>query len=395
MGMRLLPSTRGLPRAYWFLFAGALLNRLGGFVLILLAFYLKEERHYSVEGAGFIIALYGAGSFASGPVGGTLADRIGRRRTMLFSQFSGALAMLALGAAREPIHVGIAAFVMGLLCDLRRPAINAAVSDLVPAEDRKRAYGLLYWAVNIGFAGSALLTGAVAKVSFQFVFVCDAATTALFGFIVLAGVPETMPSAPSGLERSGPFPYFDRVFMAYVGVCFVIILVFSQGFAPLPLDLAAHGIDPSTYGSLIAINGVLVVALQPLATERLARARPDVVLAIAAALIGLGMGANAIARTPLTYAMGIVLWTAGEIAMAPVGPAVVADLSPASQRGAYQGAYQAAWGGSAFFAPLLGSFLLGRFGSYGLWGSCFAAGLVAAAGQLGIGTLVRRRLAAA
>src|SRR3982751_1500664 len=35
-GMRLVPDTRGLPRAYWLLFAGTFLNKAGGFVLILL-----------------------------------------------------------------------------------------------------------------------------------------------------------------------------------------------------------------------------------------------------------------------------------------------------------------------------------------------------------------------
>ena len=37
----------GLPRAFWILFAGTLINRTGGFVLIFLAIYLTEARGFS------------------------------------------------------------------------------------------------------------------------------------------------------------------------------------------------------------------------------------------------------------------------------------------------------------------------------------------------------------
>src|SRR5438105_5507344 len=103
-------SLRGLPRTYWVLWTGALINRLGGFVMPLLALYLTGERGIAVEQVGFVIALYGGGSLAAGPVGGFLCDRFGRRRTMIFALISGAVAMLHLGAARAPPHIAAAAF---------------------------------------------------------------------------------------------------------------------------------------------------------------------------------------------------------------------------------------------------------------------------------------------
>jgi MFS family permease len=395
--VRLLPDIRGLPRPYWFLFAGAFLNKLGGFVMILLAFYLKDVRSLSVEGAGFVVSLYGAGSFVAAPVGGALADRIGRRRTLVASMLLGAAAMLHLGAASTPAHIALAAFLMGFCCDMYRPAMSAAVADLVPAADRKRAFGLVYWAVNLGFAASAFLAGALAKVSFGWIFACDAATSVLFAAAVLMGVPETKPTAlASGESKSGAgAPYLDRPFMAFVGVNFLVILVFTQGYAALPLDMAAHGVDAATFGWLVGINGVLIVLFQPIASHRLANARHDRTLAAAALLIGAGMGMNAIAASPLWYAIGVMLWSAGEIVMAPVAPAVAAEIAPAAQRGAYQGAMQLAWGGSMFLAPLLGSLVLGRLGSVALWTTCLAVCVAAAAGHVAMGRLVRRRIAEA
>src|SRR3954471_14912787 len=79
---------RGLPRAFWILCCGALINQLGGFVVPFLAIYLTTVRQVGVEAAGFTVALHGMGSFASSPLGGVLADRIGHRRTMLVALLS-------------------------------------------------------------------------------------------------------------------------------------------------------------------------------------------------------------------------------------------------------------------------------------------------------------------
>src|SRR5260370_26369704 len=153
----------GRRRGFWILWTGALINRMGGFVMPLIALYLTGERGRTVEEAGFIVALLGAGSLASGPMGGFLADHIGRRRTLIFALVGGAAAMLHLCFARAPAHIAAAAFLLGLLGDLYRPAVSAAVADLVPAPDRVRAYGLLYWGVNLGFAIGAAGGGGLAS----------------------------------------------------------------------------------------------------------------------------------------------------------------------------------------------------------------------------------------
>src|SRR5215475_14533940 len=96
---------RGLPRTFWYLWVGALIDRLGTFVYTFLALYLTRARHFSVAPAGFVIALWGAGNFAAGPVGGYLADHLGRRRTMLISCAMSAAAMMNLGLARAGWHI--------------------------------------------------------------------------------------------------------------------------------------------------------------------------------------------------------------------------------------------------------------------------------------------------
>src|SRR5205814_1034887 len=100
-------------------------------------------------------------------------------------------------------------------------------------------------------------------------------------------------------------------------------------------------------------------------------------LAAGALLIGLGFGATALAGGAPGYALGVVLWTLGEIGFATATPALVAALAPVDQRGAYQGTYQLAWATASTAAPVVGSLVLVHFGRGALWlgglGVCWAA----------------------
>src|SRR5881227_3113528 len=93
-------NLRALPRGAWILFFGTFLNKFGTFVLPFLAIYMTGLG-YSTAQAGMAIGAYGIGTFCASLLGGYLADRLGRRKTILLSMFSVALAMLALSQARS------------------------------------------------------------------------------------------------------------------------------------------------------------------------------------------------------------------------------------------------------------------------------------------------------
>jgi MFS family permease len=384
--------TRGLPRTFWYLWTGALVNRLGGFVFAFLALYLTKERGYSVEAAGLVVTLYGAGSVCAGPVGGLLADHVGRRATLLLSTGLASVAMLQLGFARTPTHIALSTLILGFVTDLYRPAVQATIADVVPPADRPRAYGYLYWAVNLGFAGAAVIAGLVASRSFTALFVADAATTLAFGAIVFLRVPETHPE-PGARRRTGEglrAPLRDRAFLAFIFAQLLVALIFQQGFVALPVDMRAHGVSPRGFGLLISLNGILIVLLQPPFLRFVGLWPRERVLAVGALLVGTGFGLTALAGGPLLYAGSIAIWTAGEIFFSSVAPAVVADRAPPHLRGSYQGMYQLSWSLSTLAAPTLGALVLGRLGSAALWGGCFGVGIVAALAHLALAPLHRR-----
>jgi MFS family permease len=294
---RLLPDVRGLPRPFWVLFAGTLVNRIGGFVLVFLAIYLTEVRGLTPTEAGAILSAYGIGAIGGGLVGGALSDRIGRRPTLVVSLIAGGVSMLVLGLVTRTERITVAALVAGLLYEMYRPVVAATVADVVFVDDRPRAYGLIYWAVNLGASVAPLLGGGIASRSYRALFAADAATTVLFGIVIWVALPETRPGASAdrgGRRGAVRIILRDHVFLAVWLLTLAFCLVFFQSFVGLPIDMRAHGISAAGFGALIALNGVLIVLLQPFASDVIRdRSRPSM-LAVASMLLGVGFGLNAV-----------------------------------------------------------------------------------------------------
>jgi MFS family permease len=174
-------------------------------------------------------------------------------------------------------------------------------------------------------------------------------------------------------------PFRDRPFVRFVLVHLLLLLAFSQVIVALPLDMSAHGQGLSQVGWLMGLNGLYIVVAQPFALRWLSGMPHVRWLVGGAVLTGLGLGATAFAGGAWVYALSGLLWTLGEIGFSTGAPALVADLAPREQRGAYQGTFALAWGVASVVGPALGSFVLTRFGSKALWGGCLGVSLVAAA----------------
>jgi MFS family permease len=396
LGDRLRSAVGGLPPLFWTLWAGLLVNRLASFVATFLGLYLVRERGFGPAEAGRVVALYGAGLLVAGPLGGALADRVGRRATMIAGLAAGGASVAALGFLRDPAALAAVSFVAALTGETYRPAAFAAVADVVEPADRARAYGLVYWAVNLGWTLSLAAAGFVAERSFAALFLADASTSLAFAWIVLARVPETRPAgaahAPvlSGLGAV----VRDRAFVAFLALHLVALVVFVQFQLAAPLDYAAHGVGPAGFSLLMALNGLGVVVLQPLTARSVARGDGARLLAASSLLFGVGMGLNAFQGSVPAYVAGTVTWTVGEVIGFPVAQALVAELAPPALRGRYQGAFTMAWGVAFTVAPVAGGAVLGRFGGRALWLGCLATGALVAAGHLAAGPARRRRLAA-
>ncbi|NJA55227.1 MFS transporter [Streptomyces sp. NEAU-H3] len=377
-------SVSGLPRAFWWLWTSTLINRLGGFVYTFMAIYLTVERGYSASYAGLVAALFGLGGVLASLVGGVLTDRWGRRPTMFTAQAATAVAVAVLGFVTHPVAIAAVAAVVGFVNNAARPAVQAMLADLVPPEDRVRAFALNYWAINLGFAVSSVLAGFVAEYSYLAGFLGDAILTMACAIVVFLKLPETRP------ERPGQGPREDEVglrtvardgrFMAVVGLSFLVALVFQEASVGLPITMGQAGFSPADYGSAIALHGVLIVVLQIPLTRFIQHRSPGRLLVLSSLLAGYGLGLTAFADSMGVLLITITVWTLAEMGNAPTQTGLVVQLAPVRGRGRYQGVYGLSWSAAALVAPLMAGAMIDHLGAGWLWGSCAVLGTVAGAG---------------
>lgn len=380
---RIADVARVAPRTYWYVWWGTLVNRLGGFAIPLLTIYLTTDRGMSVSDAGGVVSIFGLGQVAASIAGGQMSDRLGRRITMTSSLFGGAIAMVGLAFAREIEAIAIWVGVVGFVGELYRPAVAAVIADVIPAEHRVQAYALLHWVINIGFAFAAVVGGLLADVDYTILFFADAATMAIYGAIVLVAVPETRPVEV--VQRDKPKPskswIFDGPFVVLFFLTFGLALLPMQSGAPLAAHMTWQGFSPTAYGIVMAVNGVLIIVLQPWLAALMSRYDGSRVLAVSWLLYGLGLAMHGAAPGGwgiVIHCFAVALWTFGEITESPVRSAMVADLAPADARGRYQGATVMACGGAFFVAPRLGTWLWEYESPAVLWLGCLVLGIAGA-----------------
>lgn len=386
------PQDTRLPRAFWALWTCQLVNRLGGFVQPFLVLYLTQDRQVSASTAGGVVAAVGAGSVTSQFVGGWLTDRIGRRNTMLIGFLGSAAALIALGQAVSMPVIWATAFLVGLMADLFRPAVSATVADLLGPAERVRAYGLLFWAINLGFSISTVSAGVLSRLGFGPLFWINAGTSVVAAVIIWRMVPETRPALPdTGRRALLPVALRDVTLLTVIAINIVYASVYFQGYSTLPLVMADDGLANSTYGLVIALNGVVIVLAQPFAVRLLGRRDRSAVLAASMLCVGLGFGLGGLVHDWWGYAGSVVVWTVGEIGFATVFGAIVADLAPVDLRGGYMGLTGTAWGFGSIAGPLLGTAALDNAGRTAVWAACAVLGVAMFAAQLALAPALRRR----
>jgi MFS family permease len=390
-GRALRESVSGLPRTFWWLWTSTLVNRLGAFVATFMALYLTVERGYSATYAGLVASLYGLGGVVASLGGGVLADRLGRRPTMLVAQCATAASVALLGLMQNPAAIAAVACVVGMASSASRPAVQAMMADIVRPEDRVRAFSLNYWAINMGFAVSSALAGFIAQYSYRAGFFGEAAMTLACALVVFVKLPESKPdSGPSGggtasAVAAGPAVSMltvlrDGRFMSVVGLSFVVALIFQQGSVGLPVAMGRAGFSSAEFGVAVAANGLLIVALQIPVTRFIQHRDPRRLLVVSSLLAGYGFGLTMFAGSLGTYVLTVCVWTLAEVVNAPTQTGLVVRLSPVHGRGRYQGMYSMSWSVAALVAPLMSGTVLDHLGARWLWSACAVLGTVAALG---------------
>lgn len=378
-GETLVSSLRALPRAAWILFFGTFLNKFGGFVVPFLTLYLTS-RGYTVGQTSLAVASYGVGSLLASMLGGHLADQLGRRQTILLSMFSGAVTMMLLSQARGlPVVMALTALA-GLTNEFYRPASTALLADIVQPGQRITAFAALRVSFNAGFAFGPATAGLLAGYGYFWLFAGDAATSALFGLVVLLALPRVgyNPQNNASWKEALRILRQDRKFHQLLLANFAIALVFFQMASSFGLYVTHLGFSAAIYGAVVSLNGALIVFFELPLTRFTRRFPQRRVMAAGYILCASGFALNALARSVGGLVACMLVFTLGEMIAMPTSTAYLADLAPQHMRGRYMGVSGVTWALALITGPACGLKLFATSPTV-YWLACAALGLFAAA----------------
>jgi len=367
-----------LPPPARVLFVGTFINRFGNFLGPFLVLYLTAKGDTAGQ-AGLALGVVGLGNTVGNALGGTLADRLGRRTTIVLSMAGSGACTLAVPLVGPLVAVIALVGLVGVFAQLYRPAAGALLLDVVPDAQRVTAFAVYRLAINLGMALGPAVAGLLASQSYVFLFVGDAATSFLFGALALTRLPETAPRGGDAPGRGAGYRtvLHDRPYLLLLVAMGAAFFIYVQSTTTLPLRVKDAGLPPSVYGLLLGLNALAVVLVELPLTAYTRRKPLRPVIATGLVLLGVGFALTGVARTAVALAATVLVWTLAEMIYSPVASAYTGRFAPPLLRGRYQGAYGIAQMAAGAVGPVVGGYLYMRDPA-ALWAVCGVVGIVAA-----------------
>jgi len=376
----------GLSRNSWYLSAVMLINRSGTMVVPFMSIYCIKQLHFTIVQAGIVMTMFGIGSISGAFVGGKLTDKIGFYDLQVGALLSGGVLFILLGYQHTFITVCLVTFILSFCNESFRPANSTAIAHYSTPENKTRSYSLNRLAINLGWAFGAGLGGFIASVNYHLLFWVDGITNILAALLLLklmprASVVNTIKKIEEGIQKISPYkdgPYlFFILFSTLFGMCFFQFFIMEPVFYKLNWHFSERFI-----GFLMALNGILIVAVEMLLVHNLEGKKHGLVYVVSGVLLG------AVCFVLLIYLPGsiaaalivVILITFSEMLSMPFLNTFWISRSNEYNRGEYAALYTMSWSAAQICAPVLGGVIIAYGGFNLLWWALCGLSLVAGVG---------------
>jgi MFS family permease len=375
------------PRTFKIIIVTTFIDRLGGSMLFpFFALYLTDRFKVGLSEVGWLFLIFSITGFIGSFAGGALTDRFGRRRMIIFSLVASSLSTAAMGLVNTLQGFYIIGIVSGLFTDVGGPAQQAIMADILPEEKRAQGFGILRVTFNLAVVFGPIIGGLVAAHSYMALFLMDAVISIISATIVYLYVPETKPELrpheqPESFGQT--FIGYGRVLRDRVFVFFIFATLLS-GFVYMNMNVTLgvflrdnYGIPPDGYAYILSINAAMVVLFQFWITRRIEKLPPMLIMAAGTFMYAVGFAMYGFVGNYGMFILAMVIITIGEMFVAPIGQALVANFAPEQMRGRYNAVFgNLAWGIPFAIGPLLAGKLLDNYNPNWLWYACGIVGML-------------------
>lgn len=371
------------PGKFWIVVSAMFVDRIGGTLIFpFFALYITQKFNVGMTQAGVLIGLFSFSGLVGNMLGGALTDRFGRRVMVLFGLVVSALTSISMGLVNDLSVFYVLAIMVGLLSDVAGPAWQALIADILPEEQRAEGFGVMRVVGNMAWIVGPTIGGLMAARSYLLLFVMDAITSLITAAIIYRMIPETMPQREEGEAPQTILATFagyrkvlaDWMYMAYILVSMLMLVVYIQMYNTLSVYLRdQHGVSPQGYGFLLTSSAITVILLQFWVSRRVKNYAPMLMMALGGVFYMIGFSMFGFVSAYALFVTAIVLITAGEMIVMPVGQALAANFAPTDMRGRYMAVFSIAWALPATFGPSAAGLILDNYDPNLVW---YAGGVI-------------------
>jgi len=363
----------GFERPFWVANISELFERLSYYAAFAsLARYLHETLNFPVEQAGSLTGLFGGLVWFLAAFGGTLADRLGFRRSLSLAYFILSCSYFILGSlgsswiaplrAAVPLVVLVTVVLMlpALGIALVKPCVVGTTARASKENVRSIGYSIYYTLVNIGGAAGPYVASYVHHhLSVENVFRVAALSVFAMFFAVLLFFKEPRRAEEPSVSLGQAVRNFGTVlsnprFMIFLLIFSGYWIVYWQEFIILPLYVHDY-INAKTDTDLMLVTGPLtVISLQMIFSLLSQKMRAFTAITLGTLISALAWILLILHPTVPMAVVTLIVVAIGEITQSPRYYEYVSRLAPLGQQGTYMG--------FAFLPIGIGSLVGGKFG---------------------------------
>ena len=381
-GGRLKEIRDGFERPFWVANVSELFERLSYYAAFAsLARYLHETLSFPAAQATSLTGLFGGLVWFLAAFGGTLADRLGFRRSLSLAYFILSCSYFLLGSlgsswlapvrAAVPLWllVGFVLMLPALGVALVKPCVVGTTAISSKENVRSIGYSIYYTLVNIGGAAGPFVASWVHQhMRVESVFRVAALSVFLMFFAVLLLFKEPRRSnevqtASAGTAwRNFVMVLGNPQFMIFLLIFSGYWIVYWQEFIILPIYVHDY-VNSSTDTELMLVTGPLtVIALQLLMSFLMKKVAAFRAITLGTLVSALAWMVLIIHSTPAMAIVTLFAVSLGEIIQSPRYYEYISRLAPGGQQGTYMGFAFLPIGIGSLIAGPLGGLLLHHFG---------------------------------
>ena len=251
-------------------------------------------------------------------------------------------------------------------------------------------------AINLGWAVGGGLGGWIAGINYDLLFWTDGLTCLAAGVVLWLYLPVPAAGATAQVNQATTLsvlteiqsPFRDKWFIAFVICAALYLMVFMQLFSIVPLFFKQilH-MNESTIGSLMALNGVIIVFVEMALVYSLEQQKRSKISLIVTGVVLTAVSYVVLALTNWLYfsnmtiaLLFIVVGTLSEMLAIPFIQSFTVERSSPATRGQYLALYAMGGALAQTMAPALGSQLVAHLGFSTHWLVVAGISLVSAGG---------------